>query len=79
MDAATRSYIIALRNRRILCPVSSESAASRLAVCRTCEYYRPSVDRCGLCGCSSTMTQRSSSRVATCPIGKWPLVIASTV
>ena len=61
----------------VLSPVSAELAAQRLAACAGCDRYRPASDRCGMCGCSDTVSRRSTSPVAPCPAGRWPITASS--
>lgn len=58
-----------------------ETIAARLAVCRTCEKFRPDennpeIGACALCGCpASDLLPRFISKLAwadqTCPLDKW--------
>lgn len=46
-----------------------ELKESRLAICRTCEYFKPRTEQCRKCGCF--MKLKTSLEQAKCPIGKW--------
>ena len=51
-------------------PRSSENLhESRLAICRTCEFFKPRVEKCAKCGCF--MKLKTKLENAKCPIGKW--------
>lgn len=52
--------------------VPAEVTARRTEACKACPSYRPESDKCGTCGCSSTMTEASKSPWRICPEGKWP-------
>lgn len=51
-----------------LAPV--ELVDARLAVCRSCEWFRASDRRCGKCGCGTSA--KASLRSSKCPVGLWP-------
>jgi len=42
---------------------------ARLAICKTCEFFKPSTNQCRKCGCFMKLKTRLSN--AHCPIGKW--------
>lgn len=46
-----------------------EIAESRLEICRSCEFYKPSRNQCKKCGCF--MKLKTKLEEARCPIGKW--------
>lgn len=43
--------------------------ASRLEICKTCEFYRARTNQCRKCGCFMKLKTRLEH--ARCPIGKW--------
>lgn len=51
------------------------TVAARLSICKACDHYRPSDDRCGKmdgCGCYVTgPLGKASWATEHCPIGKW--------
>ena len=47
----------------------AELKESRLAICRTCEYFKPALEKCRKCGCF--MRLKTELENAKCPIGKW--------
>jgi hypothetical protein len=49
--------------------VSEEVKQQRLAICKTCNWYDESQDRCRECGCF--MDQKASFSLDSCPIDKW--------
>jgi hypothetical protein len=55
--------------------VDAGTKAARLAVCRSCDRYRPSEVRCAECGCflddGIWGKGRASLAAMACPIGKW--------
>lgn len=51
-----------------LAPV--ELVDARLAVCRSCEWFRPRDRRCAKCGCGTSA--KASLRSSRCPLGRWP-------
>lgn len=51
--------------------VSAEEAARRLAICRACENYRPSDDRCALCACFMGFAARLYSKHCPATPPKW--------
>jgi hypothetical protein len=53
--------------------VPPDLAISRHATCRECPKYRAESDKCGTCGCSSTMTEASKSPWRKCPENRWPI------
>jgi len=52
--------------------VPSEQSDKRHAICKSCPKYQPISDKCGTCGCSSTMREASMSPWRKCPEDKWP-------
>lgn len=48
---------------------SSGEANSRLAICRTCTYFRHTDERCSKCGCF--MSVKTYLKAERCPVGKW--------
>jgi hypothetical protein len=46
-----------------------EIVAARLAICKTCEFFKERTQRCGKCGCFMKMKTKLSG--SSCPIGKW--------
>lgn len=52
--------------------VSYEVVQQRVAICKSCDKYRPAIDTCGICGCGAIVSQRASSIVGKCPSNKWP-------
>ena len=43
--------------------------SERLSICKSCEYFKPLLSRCSLCGC--VMFLKSKIKSAKCPKGKW--------
>lgn len=41
----------------------------RMDICRSCEWFRPSIQQCKKCGC--IMAFKTKLKGASCPIGKW--------
>lgn len=53
--------------------VNSDQKEARLAVCRSCDQYRPSDDRCGACGCwQDGVAGKAALATESCPLGRWP-------
>lgn len=52
--------------------VPTDITDQRMAACKSCPSYRQEADKCGTCGCSSTMTEASKSPWRSCPESKWP-------
>lgn len=48
---------------------SPEEQNRRESLCRGCEKYRPSDDRCAACGCY--VKEKTSWQLEMCPLGKW--------
>lgn len=48
---------------------SPEEQDHRKSLCRGCEQYRPSDDRCAACGCY--VKEKTSWKLEACPLGKW--------
>jgi hypothetical protein len=48
---------------------AAELKESRLAICRTCEHFKPKLEKCRLCGCF--MRLKTELENARCPIEKW--------
>jgi hypothetical protein len=48
---------------------TEEVAASRLEICKDCEFFRPKTQTCKKCGCF--MAAKSMLFHARCPVGKW--------
>jgi hypothetical protein len=46
-----------------------ELAASRLEICKGCEWFRQKTQTCKKCGCF--MKLKTTLEKAKCPIGKW--------
>lgn len=46
-----------------------ELKEARLAICRTCEFFKPRTEQCSKCGCF--MKLKTALENAKCPIGKW--------
>ena len=49
--------------------LSQEETERRLNICQSCDKFRPSDGRCGMCGCF--MKIKTSWQSQKCPIGKW--------
>lgn len=47
----------------------SELAESRLAICRTCDFFNLRLEKCTKCGCF--MKLKTTLERAKCPIGHW--------
>lgn len=58
--------------RQGLHSVPQDISLLRHATCMACPKYQVQSDKCGTCGCSSTMTEAASSPWRSCPEGKWP-------
>jgi uncharacterized paraquat-inducible protein A len=41
----------------------------RLAICRACEFFRASDERCSRCGCY--LAVKTYLKAERCPVGKW--------
>jgi hypothetical protein len=41
----------------------------RMSICKSCPFYRKSIDQCKKCGC--IMNQKTKLADASCPVGKW--------
>jgi hypothetical protein len=52
--------------------ISITESSVRHAICKTCPKYQAETDKCGTCGCSSTMHEASMSPWRKCPERKWP-------
>lgn len=50
-------------------PPTPEEISRRLEICRACEHYRASDERCAKCGCFLRI--KTAWRAQKCPIGKW--------
>ncbi len=48
---------------------SDENAATRLGICKTCEFFNIEKNRCTKCGCF--MLAKTKFQLAKCPVGKW--------
>lgn len=48
---------------------NEEIVEQRLAICRSCEFFRPRVEQCKKCGCF--MKLKTKLERAHCPIHKW--------
>lgn len=48
---------------------SSELAAQRMSICKTCELFRKKTKTCKICNCF--MKAKTTLLNANCPIGKW--------
>ena len=46
-----------------------EIIASRLEICRSCEFFRVRTEQCRKCGCF--MKLKTKLEHSRCPIGKW--------
>ena len=51
--------------------VSLEDYATRLDICKGCEYLKESSMRCGKCGC--LLEHKAKWKTTDCPIHKWPV------
>ena len=49
--------------------VTDEEKAKRLAICKGCEFFDTSSDRCSKCGCY--LAVKTYLKAEKCPIGKW--------
>lgn len=49
--------------------VTQETAEARLAICRSCPFFRHTDERCSKCGCY--MAVKTYLRAEKCPVGKW--------
>jgi len=50
---------------------SPEEVERRADLCRSCPHYRAGNDQCAMCGCAFVIAERTRSRVARCPEGRW--------
>lgn len=50
-------------------PRSEDEVAALLDICRACEHFRHSDQRCSQCGCFMNFKARLRSQ--HCPVGKW--------
>lgn len=50
-------------------PISEGDINRRLSICSECNRFRPSDQRCSLCGCFLDFKTRLRSQ--DCPLGKW--------
>lgn len=50
--------------------VDAATLEARLAVCRGCDRYRPSDERCAACGC--VLRSKAVRSIEVCPLGRWP-------
>ena len=57
----------ALRGEQLT--LSKTERDKRLDICKGCEHYHVSKDRCGLCGCK--MAVKTHMKLESCPAGKW--------
>lgn len=48
---------------------NEEIVEQRLAICRSCEFFRPRVEQCKKCGCF--MKLKTKLERSHCPIHKW--------
>ncbi len=48
---------------------AEELSASRLEICKSCEWFRQNSQTCKKCGCF--MKLKTTLERARCPIGKW--------
>jgi hypothetical protein len=48
---------------------SEEEAAMRYNICKGCEFFRPMIKQCTICGCF--MKAKTQLAKAKCPKGKW--------
>lgn len=48
---------------------NEELVEQRLAICRSCEFFRPRVEQCKKCGCF--MKLKTKLERSHCPIHKW--------
>jgi hypothetical protein len=49
--------------------ISDIEKDKRLSVCKTCEWYNVSQERCSKCGCF--LKVKTYLKAERCPIGKW--------
>jgi len=49
--------------------LGKEAAEARLAICKTCPFFRHVDERCSKCGCY--MAVKTYLRAEKCPVGKW--------
>jgi hypothetical protein len=61
------------QNSPVINSVDADTAAMRHNACKACNKYSASSDRCGTCGCSSTMTEATASPWRKCPENRWPI------
>jgi hypothetical protein len=50
-------------------PIPKDVVEKRLAICHSCEFFRPSDERCSKCGCF--LKHKTAWRSQKCPVGKW--------
>ena len=75
--ANIREGRVASLKRDSLKTVPKKLSDERYAACTKCVKYQTGSDKCGTCGCSSTMAEASKSPWRTCPEGKWASNIPS--
>lgn len=48
---------------------TTDVKSSRLQICKQCDKFEKSIDRCTECGCF--MQVKAAIKQAKCPLGKW--------
>ena len=71
VDESIATFIESLPNLKN--KISEIDALKRLELCKSCPSYRAESDKCGTCGCSSTMTEAVASPWRKCPENRWPI------
>lgn len=49
--------------------VTEGEANARLEICKTCEFFNATQQRCSKCGCY--MAVKTYLKAESCPVGKW--------
>ncbi|TVR43460.1 MAG: hypothetical protein EA402_09615 [Planctomycetota bacterium] len=52
--------------------LSTADITARIATCQACPDYHAATDRCQRCNCTAMLAQRTRTRFARCPAGRWP-------
>lgn len=49
--------------------VTTDEAQRRLDICKSCQFFRESDERCSKCGCF--LSKKTYLKAEKCPVGKW--------
>lgn len=69
VHAVGRNTKQALLGRAVL--VEKETAAARLAICKTCDQFKPSSERCAHPNCACFLRVKTYLKAEKCPERKW--------